>query len=74
MDETKARNILGDIIEKDGSLYQSYPYFLSWPLVSDDDEEVYFGANRISIDGEVPEADLEAILWWAKNKKDTVIE
>jgi len=72
MNEKKARNILGNIIDEDGGLFQASPYFLSWPVVSDDDEDDYLGVNRVSVDGEVPESDLEAISWWIKNKKNVV--
>lgn len=58
MDESKAREILGDWIKADGHLYGLGAY-LSWHSLS---------ANRATLDGDFTADELEAIAWWMKNK------
>jgi len=57
MNEKRAREILGDSIQEDGSLYDCGRYLI-WGI----DEE------RITLDSRFTVADLEAIIWWMKEK------
>ena len=56
MDEKKAREILGDTIQKDNTLYN-----LGWYVACDSPED-------ICLDAHFDIEDLEAIVWWMKNK------
>ena len=57
MDEKRAREIIGDCIEPDGGLYDSY-WFIKW---HPDDTE-------ITIDTSCTVDQLEAIIFWMKLK------
>ncbi len=73
MDEELVREILKDIICEDNSLqgietYISYPseIWIPKPDGTDEEEIDIFG---IMLDGGFTIEQLEAIVWWAKNKK-----
>lgn len=56
MNEERAREILGDHIQKDNS------------LTSDSDYVFWVGKDTIIIDGHYSTDELEAFVWWMKNK------
>ena len=59
MNEEKAREILGDTVTKDDELFHLGQY-TSWPL--------YGEKNDICLDANFTIEELEAIVWWMKNK------
>ena len=58
MNEESARDVLGDSIKKDNSLFNC-GWYLDWPNFN----------NTVTMDGEFTAKDIEAILWWVNNKK-----
>ena len=60
MDEKKARDILGESISPDGGLSNG-GHYMAW----NPDED------RITLDCRFELEELEAIVWWMKNKKQT---
>jgi hypothetical protein len=58
LDEEKARQVLAEAIDHDGGLY-SLGWYISWSP----------GGDEICLDGSFSVEDLEAIIWWIKNKK-----
>ena len=57
MSEERAREILSEIIDENGSLYELSPSYISWR-----------GESRIiSLDGDFDDDELEAIVWWMRN-------
>jgi hypothetical protein len=58
MDEQKAKEILADSINEDGSLERYHDYYIKWEL----------GDESVLIDGNLSIEELEAIAWWMKNK------
>lgn len=56
MDKQEAREILGNIIQPDGSLY-NLGHYISWEL----EEECITLDDRFSVH------ELEAIVWWIKD-------
>ncbi len=61
MDEKTAREILKDYIRDDNKLRLNYPFFCEWPSLAS-------GKTRIRLDGEFSIYQMEAIVWWMKNK------
>ena len=60
MDEKKAREILGEWVQSDGTLFCLGQY-VAWPSAGDDKQYIVLDAE-FSVD------DLEAIAWWMRNK------
>ena len=58
MTEKEAIEILKNYIQNDGSLYNS-GHYLSWDIPS----------NIICLDGDFESDELEAIVWWMRNKR-----
>ena len=56
MDEKRAREILNYAIAKDNRLY-SNGWYLFWDL-----------SENVTLDGEFSTEELEAIVWWMRNK------
>jgi len=61
MDEKKAREILGDAIQNDGTLGTLAGEYLDWPSARG-------GKETAVLDGEFTPEQLEAICWWIRNK------
>lgn len=59
MNEKEAREILGDTIKEDNSL-SSLGQYIAWPVDS--------FATTICLDAYFTIEELEAIVWWIKNK------
>lgn len=60
MDEKKAREILGDTIQKDGRLY-CLGHYTAWGL----------GDEDVTLDCSFTADELEAIAWWMRNTSDS---
>jgi len=63
MDEAQARRILGNAIESDNDLNTldkewPKPEYVSWNV----------GSDHANLDGDFTIEELEAIVWWMKNK------
>ena len=60
MDEARAREILGNVIKPNGTLYlgNDNPSYISWGNIGD----------RVYLDGGYSAETLEAIAWWMRNK------
>ena len=56
MDEKRAREILTDTIQPDGSLYETY-WYVDWVK----------GEEEVTIDAACTAEQLEAIAWWMKH-------
>lgn len=59
MDEREVREILGEIIESNDSLFDGHNY-TKWKAYEED----------ITLDGLFSVEELEAIAWWMRNKKE----
>lgn len=63
MDEEKAKEILGNVIEVDGGLHSlcsgEHFAYTNW----------FKGDETATLDGEFTADQLEAIAWWIRNKK-----
>jgi len=59
MNEEKAREILGDIIKEDNSLFCLGQY-IAWPIG--------VSTRKICLDAYFKIEELEAIVWWVNNK------
>ena len=59
MNEEIARNILGEYIKEDKTLY-SLGAYLAWPSCSD--------KELACLDGQFSADELEATAWWMRNK------
>ncbi len=60
MNEKKARKILAEWVQGDGSLFCLGQY-VAWPLAGNEKE-------YIVLDAQFSVEDLEAITWWMRNK------
>jgi hypothetical protein len=59
MNEQRAREILGDRIEDDDGLWSDYQY-MEWKPKD--------GSDDIGLEGTFTPDELEAIVWWMRNK------
>ena len=57
MDEERAKEVLGDIVQVDGSLLSSH-YGISWAL----------NDNSVLLNGWFSATELECLVWWMRNK------
>ena len=62
MNETEARQLLGSAIRSDGSLY-CLGHYMAWTP-----ERMRNKRNTIYLDDDFTVEELEAIIWWMRNK------